>query len=499
MTSEEKKLRAAENADLTRGPIAKKLMLFSLPIILGNLAQQLYNVVDSIVVGNFAANGTECIAAVNSSFAVMMVFNSVYMGIAMGANIIISQYKGARDAERLEKTMTTTFYISMLIGLAITFLGLILTRPILVLLGTPDNIMHDSAVYLKIIFIGTCGNIVYNGMNGMLRGLGDSNWPLYALLISSALNIALDLIFVIVFHWDVAGVAWATIIAHTVSGLMLVWKQAGGSYGAKINFRRPSIDKDIARHIFRLGTPSAVQSVAFSAGMLVTQRFSNMFGSDFIAANAIIMKVDGFAIMPMMGFGNAITTYVGQNIGAGRHDRVNRGIKITALIAAATSIGIGILLVLFGKYLMLAFGVYENVLEMGVRGLQFIALFYVFMSVQNVLGGAMRGAGDAMTSAVTSIVSTLFRIPLGYILAVLPLNRAITAAVEAGRYATRELAAAAGVGLENYMGLFETWAYGMIFGAALIVPCYIFGKWRDKGITGNASSSGVNEEGLETE
>jgi putative MATE family efflux protein len=483
MNAEEKALRVAENANLTRGPIAKKLVAFSLPIILGNLAQQLYNVVDSIVVGNFAANGTECIAAVNSSFAIMMVFNAVYMGIAMGANVIISQYKGAGNTEKLENTLTSTFSISMFVGLIITFLGLILTQPILNLLGTPANIMADSACYLRIVFIGTCGNIVYNGMNGMVRGLGDSKWPLYALLISSALNIVLDLIFVVVFHWDVAGVAWATIIAHTISGLILVIIQADGRYGAKINFKKlHKIDKDISKHILRLGTPSAVQSVAFSAGMLVTQRYSNMFGSDFLAANAIIMKVDGFAIMPMMGFSNAITTYVGQNIGAGDIFRVNKGIKITTIMAAVTSIVVGVILIIFGKYLMLAFGVNQHVLDMGIRGLQFLAMFYIFMAVQNVLGGAIRGAGDALTSAITSIVSTLIRIPIAYALAVIPLKRAINAAVESGLFASYDLAAAAGVGLDNYMGLFHSWAVGMVVGLLIIVPCFIFGKWREKGI-----------------
>lgn len=483
MNQEERALRSAENADLTRGPILRKLLLFSLPIILGNLAQQLYNVIDSIVVGNFAANGTECIAAVNSSFAIMMVFNAVYMGISMGASIIISQYKGAGNTERLGKTLTTTFSISMFVGIIITILGLILTNPILTLLGTPANILKDSEVYLRIIFVGTCGNIIYNGMNGMIRGLGDSKWPLYALLISSGLNIVLDLIFVIVFHWDVAGVAWATIISHFVSGLVLVWRQADGRYGAKIDFKNIlKIDRDIARHIFRLGTPSAVQSVAFSAGMLVTQRYSNMFGSNFLAANAIIMKVDGFAIMPMMGFGNAITTYVGQNIGAGDIPRVNKGIRLTTIMAAGTSIVMGAILIFFGKYLMMAFGVHQVVLEMGIRGLQFLAFFYVFMAVQNVLGGAIRGAGDAMTSAITSIASTLIRIPIAYILAVVPLKKAINAAVEAGLFASYDLAAAAGVGLDNYMGLFQSWAFGMVIGSAIIIPCFIFGKWREKGI-----------------
>lgn len=482
MNSQAKVLSARERADLTSGSILKKLVLFSLPIIAGNLAQQLYNVVDSIVVGNFAANGTECLAAVNASFPIMMVFNSVYMGIAMGANIIISQYKGARDHVNLEKTMTTTFCLSMLAGLVITFLGLIFARPILELLNTPENIIDDATVYLKIVFIGTCGNVIYNGFNGMIRGLGDANWPLYALLVSSALNIILDVIFVMCFHWDVAGVAWATIIAHILSGLMLVWKQSTGVYGAKVNFRKLSIDRRITGLIVKMGMPAAIQNLAFSCGSLVTQSFANRFSSDYIAANAIMMKVDGFAIMPMMGFNTAITTYVGQNIGAGNIDRVNKGIKTTLCLSVGCSVVAAVLMIACGRYIMMAFGVTETVLNMGVRGINFVAFFYIFMAFQNVLSGALRGAGASVTSAITSVTATLIRVPLGWFLAIRPLNAACRAAVEAGLYATAELAEKAGVGMENYHGLFRTWGYGMVIGAVLIFPCYLFGKWREKGI-----------------
>ncbi|MBP5166934.1 MAG: MATE family efflux transporter [Oscillospiraceae bacterium] len=483
MSSEAKMIRDRERNDLTTGSITKKLVFFSLPIIVGNLAQQLYNVVDSIVVGNFAANGTECLAAVNASFPVMMVFNALYMGISMGSNIIIAQYKGAKDHERLEDTMTTTFVLSMLAGLVITVLGLIFARPILEALNTPDNIIEDAAVYLRIVFIGTCGNVVYNGFNGMLRGLGDAKWPLYALLVSSGLNIVLDIVFVMFFHWDVAGVAWATIIAHFISGLLLVWRQTSGVYGAKVNFRKLRVNGEIAKLIVRLGTPAAVQNLAFSGGMLINQSFSNRFSSDFIAANAIMMKVDGFAIMPMMGFNNAITTYVGQNIGAGNMKRVNRGIRTTLIISICCTLVVSVLMVLFGKYIMMAFGVTEKVLLMGVRGLSFVAFFYVFMAIQSVLTGALRGAGDAITSAVTSVVGTLVRVPLGWLLSIMPLNRDCQAAVDAGLYATRQLAEKAGVGMEHYFGLFQTWGFGMVVGVLLIVPCYLFGHWRDKAIT----------------
>ena len=276
MTKTERLQNAAERRDLTQGPITKKIILFSLPIIFGNLFQQLYNVVDSVVVGNFAADGTHCLAAVNASFAIMMVFNALYMGVSMGANIVISQYKGAKDVKKLEEAMTTTFLLSMLAGLFITVVGFICAKPML--------------LYIRIIFAGTCGNVVYNNMNGMVQGLGDAKWPMYALIISSITNILLDLLFVCAFHWDVAGVALATILAHILSGCLMLRRQATGVYGAKINFRNLRIEGTIAKHILRLGLPSALQNMCFAGGSLIIQTFSNRFGTEFIAANSMLMK-----------------------------------------------------------------------------------------------------------------------------------------------------------------------------------------------------------------
>ena len=490
MTKEEKALRAQDNRDLTSGSVLKKIVLFSLPVIAGNLFQQLYNVVDSWVVGNYAANGTACLAAVNASFAVMLLFNSLYMGVSMGANIILSQYKGAKDQENLQKAMTTTFTLSMIAGLIITVAGFLSARGVLELLGTPEDILDGATTYLRIIFIGTCGNVVYNGLNGMIRGLGDAKFPMYALIFAAILNIVLDLLFVVCFHWDVAGVAWATIISHFASGILLVWKQSTGVYGAKIDLRHPRADKNISKLILRMGLPAAIQNAALSAGGLITQSFANRFGVNYIAAHAIVMKADGFAMMPMMGLQAAATTFVGQNIGAGDVKRTNKGVRLTCAISVGIAIIIGILMLLFGKNLLEAFKVNEEALQMGIRGLNLIACFYIFMGLQNVIGGALRGAGASVASAVSSVASTLLKIPFGYFLAIRPLNKACQAAVEAGQYATAKLAEAAGVGIENYYGLFVTWGIGMVLGLVMLLPYYFFGNWRSKGITDQAKAIG---------
>jgi len=478
--------RAADRRDLTQGPITKKIIIFSLPIILGNLFQQLYNVVDSIVVGNFAADGTHCLAAVNASFAIMMVFNSLYMGVSMGANIIISQYKGAKDSKKLEEAMTTTFLLSMLAGLFITVVGFICAKPMLRMLGTPADILDDATLYIRIIFAGTCGNVIYNNMNGMVQGLGDAKWPMYALVISSVTNILLDLLFVCIFHWDVAGVAIATILAHILSGCLMLYRQNTGIYGARINFRNLRIDGTISKHILRLGLPSAVQNMCFAGGSLIIQTFSNRFGTEFIAANSMLMKIDGFVLLPMMGFSTAVTTYVGQNIGAGDVKRTNSGIKSTLLLSAAVTVILSVIVYFICPSITLLFGANENSRRMAAEGIRYVCFFYIFYSLQSTLSGALRGAGAALMSALCAIGSTIIRVPLSWLLAAYPLDKAIDTAIAAGQFSTRAAAEAAQVGFEHYIGIFQTWGWSMLAGLLLILPCYIFGHWREMGVTDQA-------------
>ncbi len=486
MDKQERLLRAAERRDLTRGPITKKILHFSAPIILGNLFMQLYNVVDSVVVGNFAADGTHALASVNASFATMMVFNALFMGVSMGANIVISQYKGAGDEKALERAMTTTFILSMLVGIFITAAGLICTRPILQVLNTPADIFEDAAIYISIIFAGTCGNVIYNGMNGMVQGLGDARWPMFALIISSVLNILLDLLFVCVFHWDVPGVAVATILAHIFSGLLMLRRQATGVYGAKINFRALRLDKIIAKQILRLGIPSAVQSMFFAGGSLVIQTFSNLFGTEFIAANSILMKIDGFVLLPMLGFGNAVTTFAGQNVGAGDIRRCEKGILATVIISGSVTILISVILYFFSPAIALIFGASASARQMAVEGIRFVCFFYIFHALQNTLSGALRGAGAATMAAISAIGSTLVRVPLSWFLAGQPLERAQEAAVAAGQFVSKAAAQEAGVGFEHYIGIFQTWGWSMLAGLILVLPFFFFGKWRDKGVTEKA-------------
>ena len=467
--------------DLTEGPILSKLLRFAVPLMAANLVMQLYNIVDTIVIGY--AVGDHGIAAVGISFPIMMLFNAVFMGVAMGGNIVISQMFGAKNYESLNKAANTTAFLAFALGFGITAIGLLCSRPLLELLNTPAEIIDDATVYLMIIFGGTLGNLFFNLSSGILRGLGDSRWPLYAMIFSTVLNIALDILFAIILGWGVAGVAWATLIAHFISGVILLYRFNTGNYGAKISLGQIlKPDGEISRHIVRLGTPSSLQGLAMSLGGLIIMSFANNFGAAFVTANSVVQRVDGFAIMPLMGLGMAATTFSGQNIGANKPERANKGVYVAMGTIITISAVMGVLMWFAGSYIIKLFNVSDHVLEIGVRGIRWICFFYAFMGIDQCIAGAMRGAGATVRPLINSFAAQGSRILFIYLLAVAPLNKAIQAAVDAGRYATFELAKAAGVGLDGYMGIFYSMSIGMVLGAILNFLYFKFGNWRSKGI-----------------
>ena len=440
-----------QKGDLTEGSIVKKLTLFALPLIAGNIVMQLYNVADSVVVGNFV--GSDALAAVGACFPVMMCFNALFWGLSMGAGILIAQCFGAKQQEKLQNAINTTFAITLLLGVIITVLGALFSRQVLELIKTPENILADSATYLSIIFYATIGNMIYNMGSGILRGMGDSRWPLLFLIFCSAMNVILDLVFVIYLDMGVAGVAWATLISQCSSAVLVVLRIHFGGYAARVQYKKLRIYKDSMAQILRLGLPSGIQEMCFSLGMMVVQSFANSFGSNFIAANSIIMKVDGFAVMPMMGIGAAISTFVGQNMGAGKVDRAKKGIKSAVLMVVSIGLVMGVILITVGHYFLLAFTQEEAVLEIARNGLRFLAFLYTVMGIGAVMGGAMRGAGAAIAPMVTSLLGLVARIPVAYFVAVVP---------------------------HNYMGIFYAMAAAMIVNATLISYYYFKGNWKDK-------------------
>lgn len=500
MDKNNNQMKANSRNDLTEGPIFTKLIGFAIPVILGNLCMQLYNVVDSIVVGNYV--GTDALAAVGAVFPIMMLFNALFMGVSMGAQIVISQTFGAKDEARLRIVTNTAIALAIIIGSAITIIGTPLARPLLKLIGTPANIIKNSTSYLMIIFAGTLGNVFFNLGSGALRGMGDSRWPLVAMLVSSVTNIVLDLVFVIYFKMGVAGVAWATTISHFLAGFIPLWRIQSGAYPVRLHIKDITHpDKSAAGQIFRLGLPSSIQNAAMSLGSVVIQSFANSFGSNFIAANTIIMKTDGFAMMPMMGLGMASTSFVGQNIGAGKTDRAKKGVHVGQLSAIVVAVVVGVILSLLCEYIMKAFGASGQVLMMGVSGIRFLAFCYAFMGLDQVTGGAMRGAGAAIAPACTAILANLIRIPLAYFLAARPLRQEMAQLIAdkgselvnktseffaSGAYASMEEAersAAAVIAAPNhFMFMFYAMGISMFCGALMIFLYFKFGKWHNKGV-----------------
>lgn len=442
---------SARKGDLTEGSIVKKLTLFALPLIAGNIVSQLYNVADSVVVGNFVSS--DALAAVGASFPVMMCFNALFWGLSMGAGILIAQCFGAKEQDKLQNAVNTAFTLTLILGSVITVLGALFSRQMLIVMKTPANILADSTTYLSIIFYATVGNMIYNMGSGILRGMGDSRWPLLFLIFCSCMNVLLDLVFVIFLDMGVAGVAWATLISQYASAVLTVLRIHLGGYAARVQYRKLRVNKESFSQIMRLGLPSGIQEMAYSLGMMLVQSFSNGFGSDFIAANSIIMKVDGFAVMPMMGIGAAISTFVGQNMGANKLDRTKKGIKTAVLMVLGIGLVMGVILITVGHLFLRAFTQSEPVLEIARNGLEFLAFLYTIMGIGAVMGGAMRGAGAAVAPMVTSLLGLAARIPVAYFSAVVP---------------------------HNYMGIFYAMAAAITVNCTLICLYYYKGNWREK-------------------
>ena len=460
--------------DMTQGSPMGNLVKFSVPLLIGNMAQQLYSTVDSIVVGNYVGDGA--LAAVGASGPILNLLLVLFMGISMGATVMVSQYFGAKDREKLTATVGTTITATFLASVFIMIVGPLVTRPIMTALGTPADILEDACAYLIIIFLGIIGSGYYNIISGILRGLGDSIMPLIFLLVACALNTALDVWFVAGFHWGVAGAAIATIIAQAVSGALCLLQLCRMKETFTLDLRCLWPRAQYVKQLIRLGLPSGLTQAIFSFAMIIIQSLTNSFGTAIIAANTVVMRVDGFAMMPNFTFGTAMTTYTGQNIGAGKLDRCVKGTRKGLLLALSVSVALVLLILLFGRYLMQMFTQTQEVISIGMQMLQTLAVGYVAMSVTQVLSGVMRGAGDTMTPMWISIITTVIvRVPVAYGL----------------EFLTRPEGGAMGSGTPAplFLSLLISW----VIGAILTSLAYRMGRWRKKSIVA-ASVRDAHEE-----
>ncbi len=447
--------------DMTEGAPWKKIVLFTLPMLVGNIAQQLYNTVDSVVVGNYV--GDNALAAVGSAGPILNLLIVLFVGISVGAGIMVSQYFGARNREELSKTIGNCITLTGIATLFVMVAASLVARPLLEILNTPESIIDWCHSYLLIMFIGCAGLAFYNILSGVLRGLGDSMSALLYLLVSTILNIVLDVVFVAVLGMGVSGVALATVIAQAVSALLCLIRlmRMQSIFDLKPQYLR--LEKKNSMNIIRLGLPSGITQAIFSMAMIVVQSLTNSFGEMFIAANVIVMRVDGFAMMPNFSFGTALTTYAGQNVGARNMERVGSGAKQGTLIAAGTSAVLTSVILLFGKALMGIFTKTPELVELSRNLMGILAVGYIAMAVTQSLSGIMRGAGDTMTPMWISIATTiLIRVPIAYGIA----------------YATRSAELPNGRQECIYISLLISW----MFGALITFIFYKRGKWKEKAV-----------------
>lgn len=404
--------------DMTLGSPWKRIMEFSVPMLLGNIAQQLYNTADTVIVGIYV--GDNALSAVGSASPILNLLLALFVGIATGAGIVISQCFGAKDRVGLSKNIGNCITLTFVATVLIMIFGPMITRPMLDLLDTPASIIDWCAQYLNIFFWGCAGFFFYNMLSGVLRGLGDSMSALGFLLLAAALNVVLDLVFVAGFKMGVPGVALATVIAQSISAVFCFIKLMRMSDIFDLNWSTLRFDKTISGRIIQIGVPSGVTQAIMAGSMMVVQSLTNSMGEMVIAANVIIMRVDGFAMMPNFSFGQAMSVYTGQNVGAGKWNRVHDGVKQGSIIGLVFAAAITAVLLFLNKYLFAIFTSTTALIDLAGRMMRIMAVGYIAISVTQVLGGVLRGAGDTVTPMWISIISTvLLRVPVAYGLAFL--------------------------------------------------------------------------------
>ena len=448
--------------DMTEGKPWEKILIFAIPMIIGNIAQQLYSTVDSVVVGRYV--GDNALAAVGSASPIFNLLLVLFIGISTGASVMVAQYFGAQKREDLSKTIGNCISLTAIASIIIMILGALFSRTLLEMLNTPDSIIDWCTSYLFILSMGIAGCAYYNILCGVLRGLGDSISALVYLLVATVINIVLDLLFVAKFNMGVSGVALATVIAQAISAILCLLKlrQMATTFDLKLHYMKPTAEH--SGNIIRLGLPSGLTQAMLSLAMIVVQSLTNSFGEMVIAANVIIMRVDGFAMMPNLSFGTAMTTFAGQNVGAKKFDRVEKGSKQGTLLAVAFATTITAIILIFGKYLMGIFTSTAELVDLSSRMMRILAVGYIAMAVTQSLSGVMRGAGDTMTPMWISLATTIaIRVPLAYTIA----------------YLTRTPENPTGSYLCLFISLLTSW----VMGAVLTTIFYLKGNWKKKALS----------------
>jgi putative MATE family efflux protein len=439
--------------DLTIGKEGKLIFHFAAPMLVGNIFQQLFSVVDSIVVGKFV--GKEALAAVGASFPVIFIMVSMIIGLVMGTTVIISQYFGAKDYVKVKRAIDTMYIYCAVAGVIATVIGVIIAEPLLRLLGLPDDIMPQAVQYLRIYLSGMVIFFGYNGTSAVLRGLGDSKTPLYFLIVATVANIILVLLFVGVFKWGVAGAAYATLIANAIAFALAIYWLNKTHKLIRIAIRGLHFDREIFRKSINIGLPTGIQQTLVAMGALALMGIVNKFGTNVIAGYSVASRLDSLAMVPAMSFSMALSTFVGQNIGANKTERIKAGLIATVKMSGIVTIVTTIFIILAGHLLMSLFTNDEEVIRIGDQYLTIVSSFYVLFTLMFIYTGVMRGAGDTLIPMFFSLLSLwIIRIPMAW-------------------YLSGKIGAA---------GIWWSIPSGWIIGLALAYIYYKSGRWKKKSV-----------------
>ncbi len=450
--------------DFTKGNETKQIFQFALPMLIGNVFMQLYQFADTVIVGRFL--GKEALAAVGASTPVVFLTIALVIGIGIGSSIVISQYFGAKRYDKVRITCDTLFIFLFIAALVITVVGVVFSESILRLIVLPEEIIPMAKTYLQIYFSGSILLFGYNAVAAVLRGVGDSKTPLYFLIISSVLNIVLDLLFIAVFGWGVAGAAWATVVSQGFAFLLSVWYVNRRNHVIRINLLRPKFDGEIFKQCMQMGLPAGLQQTFLAVGMLALMGIVNGFGTDVIAAYSAVNRIDTFAALPVMNFAAALTTFVGQNVGAGKFRRIRRGLRATLLMSIGTCLVINTALILGAEPLMRIFTTDPAVIAIGQKYLMILNAFYLIFSVMMTINGLLRGAGAAVFPMIVTLLSLwLVRVP----------------------------AAAWLSGEMGYEGIWWAVPVGWTVGMVAALAYYFSGRWKHKAVVRGRESRAMAE------
>lgn len=435
--------------DLTKGKEGNLIFRFMVPLLIGNLFQQLYNIVDSLVVGNFL--GKDALAAVGASFPVIFVLISLILGVTTGITIIIAQYFGAKDYQNVKRAIDTMYIFSFFASVIVSAAGIYFSEDIFRLMQLPDELIPEARSYLNVFMAGMVAVFGFNITSAVLRGLGDSKTPLFFLIISSLINIVLDLLFILVFGWGVSGVALATVIAQGGAFVTAIIYLNRTHKIIHFSFTGWVFDREIFIKSIRIGLPSGLQHTFVALGMMALMGIVNTFGTNVIAAYSVAQRIDSLAAMFAMNFGMAVTSFTGQNIGANKPERVKTGLRSTLRMGGLISLGVTVIVMLFANQLMGFFTPDNNVIASGTKYLRIVSPFYITFTSMFIFGGVMRGAGDTLIPMFITLLSLwAVRVPLAYLLS----------------------------GVTGETGIWWSIPIGWIAGLGLSYIYYITGRWK---------------------